>query len=172
MDRDFWLPGEARRGRCLPPGYFWLRFGGGSGAGDWISPGAGLRNGTAALQLSFMTSKATAPKWGIKHGHVLEVLEQLTLCKYRARPVRRGGEGGDRCLGGRDREPGSSGGVRHVRAGCGAPDFALIGHATRWRRNSGVPGPHCCAYPHPCAALGQEPRAHVHAPHVPRAAHV
>jgi hypothetical protein len=31
--------------------------------------------------MSFMTSRASAPRWGIKHGHILETLEQLTLCK-------------------------------------------------------------------------------------------
>jgi hypothetical protein len=78
MEKDFWKPGQAHRGKCLPPGYFWLRFG--SGSDDYINPTAGL-NGTVNLQMSFMTSKATAPRWGIKHGHVLETLEQLTLCK-------------------------------------------------------------------------------------------
>jgi hypothetical protein len=81
LDKDFWKPSEERRGRCLPPGYFWLRFG--SGSGDYINPTSGL-NGTVNLQMSFMTSKATAPRWGIKHGHILETLEQLTLCKCAA----------------------------------------------------------------------------------------
>ena len=79
VDKDFWRPGDPRFGRCMPPGYFWLRFG--SGNGDLINPNAGFGNGTAHLQMSFMTSKASAPKWGIKHGHILETLEQLTLCK-------------------------------------------------------------------------------------------
>ncbi len=81
LEKDFWVGakgGLLRRQKCLPPGYFWLRFG--SGNNDLISPAAGL-NGTVHLQLSFMTSKATVAKWGIKHGYVLEVLEQLTLCK-------------------------------------------------------------------------------------------
>lgn len=75
------LMAEDFAGRCLPPGYFWLRFG--DGNGDLLSPASGL-NGTVNLQLSFMTSKASAPKWGIKHGHILETLEQLTLCKWAA----------------------------------------------------------------------------------------
>ncbi|GBF95589.1 FAD FMN-containing dehydrogenase [Raphidocelis subcapitata] len=77
------LMAEDFTGRCLPPGYFWLRFG--DGNGDLLSPASGL-NGTVNLQLSFMTSKASAPQWGIKHGHILETLEQLTLCKYKGRP--------------------------------------------------------------------------------------
>jgi hypothetical protein len=85
LDKDFWRPKEPRRGRCLPPGYFWLRFGGGTD--DYLSPATGAPNGTVALQLSFLTARATAPRWGIKHGHVLEVLEQLTLCKYKGKPV-------------------------------------------------------------------------------------
>jgi len=78
MEKDFWGKRMIKRGKCLPPGYFWLRFG--SGNDDMLGPSTGL-NGTVNLQLSFMTSKATVAKWGIKHGHVLEVLEQLTLCK-------------------------------------------------------------------------------------------
>lgn len=78
--------GKARPTRCLPPGYVWLRFGGGND--DFLSPDAGLHaNGSVHLQMSFMTSKATAPRWGIKHGHVLEAVDQLTLCKYKGRPV-------------------------------------------------------------------------------------
>lgn len=83
LKKDFWRANEAPGGRCLPPGYFWLRFG--SGSNDYINPTAGL-GGTVNLQMSFMTSKATAPRWGIKHGHILEILEQLTLCKYKGHP--------------------------------------------------------------------------------------
>jgi L-gulonolactone oxidase len=78
MAKDFWRPWELRRGRCLPPGYIWLRFG--AGNDGLIAPAAGL-NATVHLQMSFMMSRASAPRWGIKHGHVLETLEQLTLCK-------------------------------------------------------------------------------------------
>jgi hypothetical protein len=47
MARDFWRPWELKRGRCLPPGYFWLRFG--AGNDGLIAPAAGL-NATVHLQ--------------------------------------------------------------------------------------------------------------------------
>lgn len=73
---DLWAGGRKRH--CvLPPGYFWLRFG--HGSRDFISHTSNMSE-PVHVQMSFMKS-INDPQVPGKFGWVLEVLEQLTLCK-------------------------------------------------------------------------------------------
>jgi hypothetical protein len=58
-------------------GYFWLRFG--HGSSDYISPLSGMQ-APVHVQMSFMKSLAKGVRTS-KYGWVLDVLEQLTICK-------------------------------------------------------------------------------------------
>lgn len=64
---------------CLlpPAGYFWLRFG--HGSSDYISQVSTMR-APVHVQMSFMKSLAKGVGTS-KYGWVLDVLEQLTICK-------------------------------------------------------------------------------------------
>uniref|UniRef100_A0A383WPT6 D-arabinono-1,4-lactone oxidase C-terminal domain-containing protein n=1 Tax=Tetradesmus obliquus TaxID=3088 RepID=A0A383WPT6_TETOB len=68
---------------CLPPGYFWLRFG--NPTDDYVGLNAAPYKQPVHVQLSLFRNRehGAAP---LKNGHVLAFLEQLTLCKYRGRP--------------------------------------------------------------------------------------
>lgn len=61
---------------CLP-GYFWLRFG--HGSSDFISPVSSMV-APVHVQMSFMKSLAKGVAT-TKYAWVLDVLEQLTICK-------------------------------------------------------------------------------------------
>ncbi|KAF6261964.1 hypothetical protein COO60DRAFT_701031 [Scenedesmus sp. NREL 46B-D3] len=68
---------------CLPPGYFWLRFG--NPTDDYVALNSAPYKQPVHVQLSLFENRQrdVAP---LKHGHVLAILEQLTLCRYRGRP--------------------------------------------------------------------------------------
>lgn len=68
--------------RVMSPGYFWLRFG--HGSADYLSHTSGLR-APVHVQMSFMKSIARGVGTS-KCGWVLDVLEQLTICKYGGKP--------------------------------------------------------------------------------------
>jgi hypothetical protein len=62
---------------CRRAGYFWLRFG--HGSSDYISQVSSLQ-APVHVQMSFMKSLAKGVGTS-KYGWVLDVLEQLTICK-------------------------------------------------------------------------------------------
>uniref|UniRef100_A0A383W8D4 Uncharacterized protein n=1 Tax=Tetradesmus obliquus TaxID=3088 RepID=A0A383W8D4_TETOB len=72
----------AKKHRYLSPGYFWLRFG--SGSQDFLSHTSNM-TAPVHVQTSFMKSIIN-PLQPSKFGWILEVIEQLTLCKYKAKP--------------------------------------------------------------------------------------
>lgn len=76
MSKDLWGDGKDLA-KCLSPGYIWIRFG--NPTSDYISP-TGMLKQPVYVQLSFMKSKA-APQVPIKYSHVLDTIEQLSLCK-------------------------------------------------------------------------------------------
>lgn len=76
MEYDYWNR-EGRKGKLMPPGYFWLRFG--DGNNDLISPNSGLK-APAHVQMSFMKSNSQPGSPG-KYAWILETIEQLTICK-------------------------------------------------------------------------------------------
>jgi len=77
MAADLWHHG-LKRFRVLSPGYFWLRFG--HGSSDFLSHTSGMK-APVHVQMSFMKSLAKGIETS-KYGWVLDVLEQLTICKY------------------------------------------------------------------------------------------
>eukprot|EP00775_Hariotina_reticulata_P007191 gene7191-7405_t len=68
--------------RCMGPGYLWIRFG--SGFDGYTATNAGMKR-PVFLQSTWLRSRAT-PDMPIKYQFIIDVLEQLTLCKYNARP--------------------------------------------------------------------------------------
>lgn len=73
---DLWHNG-LKRYRVMSPGYFWLRFG--HGSDDFLGHTSGMK-APVHVQMSFMKSIAKGPATS-KYGWVLDVLEQLTICK-------------------------------------------------------------------------------------------
>ncbi|KAF6262091.1 hypothetical protein COO60DRAFT_690109 [Scenedesmus sp. NREL 46B-D3] len=71
----------AKKHRYLSPGYFWLRFG--SGSQDFLSHTSNM-TAPVHVQMSFMKSMIN-PLQPNKFGWILEVIEQFTLCKYKAK---------------------------------------------------------------------------------------
>ncbi|KAG0620399.1 hypothetical protein M758_4G213200 [Ceratodon purpureus] len=67
---------------CLPPGAFWLRFG--KGTNTLLSTNTGTED-VVFVQWTLMTSAMT-PRIPGKHASISETIEQLSLCKYKARP--------------------------------------------------------------------------------------
>ncbi|XP_073391725.1 L-gulonolactone oxidase 2 [Physcomitrium patens] len=74
--------GVGRVKRCLPPGYFWLRFG--QGNRNLLSTAVGSED-VVYVQWTFLHS-ALIPNKLAKQSTIAETLEQLTLCKYQGRP--------------------------------------------------------------------------------------
>lgn len=68
--------------RCMPPGYFWIRFG--KGNQNLLSTATGNED-LAYVQWTHLHS-AKVPTKLSKQSMVSETLEQMTLCKYRGRP--------------------------------------------------------------------------------------
>lgn len=66
---------------CLPPGAFWLRFGGGTNT--LLSTNTGTED-VVFVQWTLMTSALT-PRIPGKQASISETIEQLSLCKYKAR---------------------------------------------------------------------------------------
>lgn len=74
--------GDGKVQRCTSPGLIWLRFG--QKSKNLLSMNAGDEDVVYA-QWSTMQSAMT-PNWPSKHSSIIETLEQLNLCKYKARP--------------------------------------------------------------------------------------
>lgn len=74
--------GEGKVKRCMPPGYFWLRFG--QGNSNLLSTSTGSED-VVHVQWTHLHS-AMVPNKLAKQSTIAETLEQLTLCKYRGRP--------------------------------------------------------------------------------------
>ncbi|KAG0600762.1 hypothetical protein M758_11G058800 [Ceratodon purpureus] len=74
--------GAGKVKRCMPPGYFWLRFG--KPNQNLLSTGTGSED-VVFVQWTHLTS-ALIPNMLAKHSSAAETLEQLTLCKYKGRP--------------------------------------------------------------------------------------
>jgi L-gulonolactone oxidase len=68
--------------RCLPPGYFWLRFG--QGNQNLLSTSTGSED-VVYVQWTHLHS-ALIPNSLTKQSSIAETVEQLTLCKYKGRP--------------------------------------------------------------------------------------
>lgn len=68
--------------RCMPPGYFWLRFG--KGNQNLLSTAAGTED-VVYVQWTHLHS-AKVPTKLAKQSTIAETLEQMTLCKYHGRP--------------------------------------------------------------------------------------
>ena len=62
---------------CMGPGYMWLRFG--RGNSDLLSMQNGLKR-PVYVQSTWMRSRSSF-QFPIKHGHVLDLIEEMTLCK-------------------------------------------------------------------------------------------
>lgn len=77
MAGDLWEHSPLKKFRVMAPGYFWLRFG--KGNGDYLSHTSGMK-APVHVQMSFMKSLAKGVETS-KYGWVLDVLEQLTICK-------------------------------------------------------------------------------------------
>jgi len=75
------LHGKVKKS-CLPPGAFWLRFG--KGTDTLLSTNTGTED-VVFVQWTLMTSAMT-PRIPGKQATISEALEQLSLCKYGARP--------------------------------------------------------------------------------------
>lgn len=74
--------GNGKVRRCMPPGYFWFRFG--QGNKNLLSTAAGSED-VVHVQWTHVHS-ALIPNKLPKQSRVAETLEQLTLCKYKGRP--------------------------------------------------------------------------------------
>jgi len=68
--------------RCMPPGYFWLRFG--KGNRNLLSTATGEED-VVYVQWTHLLS-AKLPNKLAKQSTIVETLEQMTLCKYKGRP--------------------------------------------------------------------------------------
>ncbi|KAG0594424.1 hypothetical protein M758_UG075900 [Ceratodon purpureus] len=74
--------GAGKVKRCMPPGYFCLRFG--KPNQNLLATGTGSED-VVFVQWTHLTS-ALIPNMLAKHSSVAETLEQLMLCKYKGRP--------------------------------------------------------------------------------------
>eukprot|EP00878_Enallax_costatus_P039822 GHUV01045739.1.p1 GENE.GHUV01045739.1~~GHUV01045739.1.p1 ORF type:complete len:480 (+),score=92.29 GHUV01045739.1:93-1532(+) len=68
--------------RCMGPGYLWIRFG--AGYDGYTATNAGMKR-PVFLQSTWLRSRAV-PTYPMRYQFVVDLLEQLTLCKYKARP--------------------------------------------------------------------------------------
>ena len=74
--------GEGKVKRCLPPGFMWIRFG--QGSKSLLATGAGTED-VAFVQWAPLTTAMFPSKPG-KQFTMIQTIEQLSLCKYKARP--------------------------------------------------------------------------------------
>eukprot|EP00878_Enallax_costatus_P001016 GHUV01001150.1.p1 GENE.GHUV01001150.1~~GHUV01001150.1.p1 ORF type:complete len:631 (+),score=62.78 GHUV01001150.1:321-2213(+) len=81
MDVELKENGKAKY-RCLGPGYLWIRFG--AGFDGFTATNSGLKR-PVYLQSTWIRSRAV-PNYPIRYQFVPDLIEQLTLCKYNARP--------------------------------------------------------------------------------------
>eukprot|EP00878_Enallax_costatus_P023925 GHUV01025491.1.p3 GENE.GHUV01025491.1~~GHUV01025491.1.p3 ORF type:complete len:128 (+),score=27.51 GHUV01025491.1:1430-1813(+) len=66
----------------MGPGYLWIRFG--AGYDGYTATNAGMKR-PVFLQSTWLRSRAV-PTYPMRYQFVVDLLEQLTLCKYKARP--------------------------------------------------------------------------------------
>ena len=74
--------GKGKVKRCMPPGYFWLRFG--PPSESLLSTSAGTEN-VVFVQWTSLHS-VHVPSKPPKQATIIQTIEQLSLCKYKARP--------------------------------------------------------------------------------------
>ncbi|CAM6091277.1 unnamed protein product [Calypogeia fissa] len=74
--------GKGKVAPCMGPGFFWLRFG--KPSENLLAIPSGMNEPVVYAMMTFYTSLLT-PNSPPKHDHIQEVIEQLSLCKYRAR---------------------------------------------------------------------------------------
>ena len=74
--------GKGKVTRCMPPGYFWLRFG--PPSENLLSTSTGTEN-VVFVQWTSLHS-VRVPSKPAKQSSIMETIEQLSLCKYKARP--------------------------------------------------------------------------------------
>ncbi|KAG6554031.1 hypothetical protein Mapa_004951 [Marchantia paleacea] len=80
LDRRY---GKGKVSLCLPPGFFWVRFG--RGSQNLLATTAGFEEPVLYFMTTFSAS-AYNSYLPTKIDHILEVIEQVGLCKYGARP--------------------------------------------------------------------------------------
>lgn len=79
---DLWAS-EADKGRCLGPGYIWLRFG--HGGPDYLSMHYDMKR-PVYIQSTWLKSRTVMDKFPMRYGFVTDLLEEMSLCKYGGRP--------------------------------------------------------------------------------------
>ncbi|PTQ26372.1 hypothetical protein MARPO_2307s0001, partial [Marchantia polymorpha] len=80
LDRRY---GKGKVSVCLPPGFFWIRFG--KGTQNLLATTAGFEEPVLYFMTSFLVSGFSS-YLPTKLDHIAEVIEQVGLCKYGARP--------------------------------------------------------------------------------------
>lgn len=73
--------GKGKVKRCLPPGSLWIRFG--KGTNGVLATSGGTEDVAFVQWGSLISASATSPG---KHAAIIQAVEQLSLCKYKARP--------------------------------------------------------------------------------------
>jgi len=81
FQKDLWEDGK-KSYRCPGPGYLWIRFGRGDDA--YLSTMHGIKR-PVYLQSTWLRSRK-AFDYPIKYQFVMDLIEEMTLCKYNARP--------------------------------------------------------------------------------------
>lgn len=82
FEYDLWVT-EYDKGKCLGPGYIWLRFG--HGTPDYISMHYDMKR-PVYIQSTWLTNRAVMNKFPMRYGYVTDLLELVSLCKYSGRP--------------------------------------------------------------------------------------
>lgn len=78
---DLWENGKARY-RCLGPGYLWIRYG--QPYDGFTATNAGMK-APVYVQSTWLRSRME-PNYPMRYQFVMDVIEELTLCKYKGRP--------------------------------------------------------------------------------------
>lgn len=81
IDLDLFEGGKARY-RCLGPGFLWLRFG--SGYNGFTATVSDMKR-PVFVQSTWLRSRM-APDYPMRYQFVLDLIEELTLCKFNGRP--------------------------------------------------------------------------------------
>ncbi|WIA41247.1 hypothetical protein OEZ86_004858 [Tetradesmus obliquus] len=79
---DLWET-EYDKGRCLGPGYIWLRFG--HGGPDYLSMHYDMKR-PVYVQSTWLKSRAVMDRFPMRYGFITDLLEEVSLCKYKGRP--------------------------------------------------------------------------------------
>jgi hypothetical protein len=71
-----------RRYRCLGPGYLWIRYG--QPYDGFTATNAGMK-APVYVQSTWLRSRME-PNYPMRYQFVMDLIEELTLCKYKGRP--------------------------------------------------------------------------------------